>query len=194
MLFLVYPRCELTCFSVGGRGLSFLRSLFSPATCGRGPFHRQRSHRALQPVPSLPRVYPKLAPGVCLLAFLPGESPPLDSQQGNISSLALEFTLSLSPRTAHLTRSRGVCAYLLVCRGPGVGGCPLSKPIISKHNSSKNVPYPPFTLETEHYRSFSILRLFRHPLTILAHISLYSISSLNKCAKYAYELKSTLRK
>ena len=41
---------------------------------------------------SLPRVYPKLAPGVCLLAFLQGESPPL-------------------------TRSRGMLAHLLVCRG-----------------------------------------------------------------------------
>ncbi len=68
-------------------------------------------------------VYPEFIPGNC--------SP--DSQQGNVSSLAFQFTLSLSPRAAHLARSRGVCAYLLwrlpprttpltYCRGPGVGG------------------------------------------------------------------------
>ena len=54
-------------------------------------------------------VYPEFTP----------ESYSPDSQQGNVSSLALEFTLSLSPRDALLTRSRGVCAYLLVCRGSG---------------------------------------------------------------------------
>jgi len=52
--------------------------------------HRQRRHRALQPTPSLPRVYPR--------------EPPLDSQQGNVSSL--DF-FSLPPRTTPLTYCRG---------------------------------------------------------------------------------------
>ncbi len=57
------------------------------------------------------------------------------SSAGDFSSLAFEFTLSLSPRAAHLARSRGVCAYLLLslpsvcayllfCRGSGAGGSP----------------------------------------------------------------------
>jgi hypothetical protein len=33
-----------------------------------------------------------------------------------------EFTQGLSPRTAHLTRNRGMCAYLLACRGLGAAG------------------------------------------------------------------------
>ena len=48
-----------------------------------------------------------------------------------IEALALEFTLSLSPRAAHLTRSRGMLAHLtfeftlgvcLLAFLPGVGG------------------------------------------------------------------------
>ncbi len=38
-----------------------------------------------------------------------------------------EFTLSLSPRAAHLTCSRGMLAYLLFCRGSGAGPLHLSR-------------------------------------------------------------------
>jgi ssDNA-binding Zn-finger/Zn-ribbon topoisomerase 1 len=43
----------------------------------------------------------------------------------------LEFTLSLSPRVAYLTRNRGMCAHLTFCRGPGVGGCRNIMPLFS---------------------------------------------------------------
>ncbi len=59
--------------------------------------------------------------GWLYVAFLPSVRTSFNHSEvyPQFSSLALEFTLSLSPSVAYLTYSRGVCAFLLWSLPPG---------------------------------------------------------------------------
>jgi len=59
------------------------------------------------------------------------------------ASLLSEFTQSLSPRTAHLIRNRGMLAYLIPCRGPAATFNPIliNQFLISNPTQSSKLNY-----------------------------------------------------